>query len=253
MKATAGAEPEKRRETIEPPERIVTCEPPLFALEDICFAHPGKAALYSGVGLSLGQGERLGILGRNGTGKSTLLHLGAGLLTPQSGRVRFKGRECREERDFVEARKALGYLLQRAEDQLFCATVLEDVAFGPYNLGAPAAESEQRALAMLEDLGLTHLAGRNGQRLSGGEQKLAALATILVMNVDMLFLDEPTNDLDDTARDLLLAVLDRYALPALVVSHDLPFLRRICTRFCVLENGSLRDLGPEDDFARAEG
>ena len=217
-------------------------EPPLFELQDIGFTREGKARpLYSGISIRLFRGERIGILGRNGAGKSTLLHLGAGLLQPRSGAVLFGGKECRSERDFVEARKKLGYLLQRAEDQLFCATVLEDVAFGPYNLGASAAESERMARAMLEELGLAHLADRNGQRLSGGEQKMAALAAILVMGVDMLFLDEPTNDLDDEARVFLEDVLDRFSLPALVVSHDLPFLRRICTRFCLLEEGVLRD------------
>jgi cobalt/nickel transport system ATP-binding protein len=223
---------------------IRDAEPPLFALQDISFTYPGGVRpLYSGLNLRLARGERVGILGRNGAGKSTLLHLGAGLLLPQSGAVLFAGRECRSERDFVEARKKLGYLLQRVEDQLFCATVLEDVAFGPYNLGVSAAESERLARAMLEDLGLSHLADSNGQRLSGGEQKLAALAAILVMGVDMLFLDEPTNDLDEAARALLEDVLDRFHLPALVISHDLPFLRRICTRFCLLEDGALRPLG----------
>lgn len=222
---------------------VRTAETPLLVFDDLSFTPPGKErSLFSGVHLCLGRGERIGILGRNGTGKSTLLHLGAGLLRPSSGTVSVKGAVCRSEKEFAEARKSLGYLLQRAEDQLFCATVLEDVAFGPYNLGATAAEAENRARTMLRDLGLDHLADRNGQRLSGGEQKLAALATILVMGVDMLFLDEPTNDLDDTARDLLLAVLERYNLPALVVSHDLPFLRRICTRYCLLENGVLRGL-----------
>lgn len=215
----------------------------LFSLNDIRFTHPGKKkTLFSGVNLTLHGDERIGILGCNGSGKSTLLHIGAGLLTPESGMVRFRERECCTEKDFAEARKHLGYLLQHAEDQLFCSTVLEDVAFGPYNLGFSAAESERMATAALKDLGLFHLADRNGQRLSGGEQKLAALATILVMDVDMLFLDEPTNDLDDEARDLLLGVLERFRLPALVVSHDLPFLQKICTRFCLLEGGTLSDV-----------
>lgn len=216
---------------------------PLFALEDVSFSHPGAAGpVFSGVNLSLGPGERLGVLGRNGSGKSTLLHIGAGLLKPDSGRVRFGERLCREEKDFVQARKSLGYLLQRAEDQLFCATVLEDVAFGPYNLGHSADEAEAMAGATLKALGLARLADQNGQRLSGGEQKLAALASILVMRPELLFLDEPTNDLDEGARALLQKVLEEADLPSVVVSHDLPFLLAICTRFCRLENGGLREL-----------
>lgn len=226
---------------------------PLLSLRDIHFTHQGKTRpLFQGLNLDLRPGECLGILGRNGAGKSTLLHLASGLLLPDKGQVILNGRDCRNEADFAEGRKALGYLLQHAEDQLFCATVLEDVAFGPYNLGHSAAESERMASAMLDDLGLAHLADRNGQRLSGGEQKLAALATILVMGVDMLFLDEPTNDLDDKARELLLRVLARYRLPAVVVSHDMPFLHTVCTRYCLLEGGVLSDAAlPPDAAARA--
>lgn len=219
---------------------------PLFSLEDVSFAHEGRT-LFSGVNLSLYPGERIGVIGRNGSGKSTLLHIGAGLTPPASGLVRHKGAECRTEQEFALVRRRLGYLLQHAEDQLFCSTVLEDVAFGPYNLGRSSQEAEDMARRMLEEIGLAHLADRNGQRLSGGEQKLAAMATILVMGVDFLFLDEPTNDLDDEARALLIGLLDRYALPALVVSHDLPFLRAACTRFCLLEGGVLRELpGPPE-------
>lgn len=215
--------------------------PPLFSLEGVSFSHEGRA-LFSDIDLSLYPGERIGIIGSNGSGKSTLLHIGAGLITPEAGLVRHRGRECRTEHDFAEARKHLGYLLQHAEDQLFCSTVLEDVAFGPYNLGYSSEEAEAMARRMLADIGLPHLADRNGQRLSGGEQKLAAMATILVMGVGMLFLDEPTNDLDDDARGLLAGLLERYALPALVVSHDLPFLRATCTRFCLLKDGRLTGL-----------
>ncbi|MDL2316601.1 energy-coupling factor ABC transporter ATP-binding protein [Desulfovibrio sp. OttesenSCG-928-A18] len=214
---------------------------PLFALRNIHFTHPGKdAALFSGADLELFAGECVGILGRNGSGKSTLLHIGAGLLTPGEGLVLHKGKPCRTEKDFALARRGIGYLLQNSEDQLFCATVLEDVAFGPYNLGHSAKESEAMAWNMLQELHLEHLAGRNGQRLSGGEQKLAALATILVMGVDLLFLDEPTNNLDAEARELLLTILARYRLPSLIVAHDPALLRSLCTRYCRLENKQLR-------------
>lgn len=214
---------------------------PLFSLEGVSYSHEGKA-LFSGVDLALYPGERVGVTGRNGAGKSTLLHIGAGLRTPGAGLVRHRGEVCRTERDFAAARRSFGYLLQHAEDQLFCSTVLEDVAFGPYNLGHSSEEAEAMARRTLEDVGIAHLADRNGQRLSGGEQKLAAMATILVMGVDLLFLDEPTNDLDEEARSLLTKLLKRYSLPALIVSHDLAFVRSICTRFCLLEGGRLIDL-----------
>ena len=216
---------------------------PLIAFEGLRFSRrKGGPALFSDLSLALGPNERIGILGKNGSGKSTLLHIGAGLLLPDAGRVLHAGVPCRTEKDFVQARKRLGYLLQQAEDQLFCSSILEDVAFGPHNLGLSAAESEKKARAMLQELGLAPLADRNGQRLSGGEQKLAALASILVMDVSLLFLDEPTNNLDEHSRALLLRVLERYNLPALIVSHDLPFLLATCTSFRLLEDGLLKPI-----------
>lgn len=227
--------------------------PPLFAFERICFTRrKGGRPLFSEVSLSLGPNDRIGILGKNGSGKSTLLHMGAGLILPDSGQVMYAGAPCRTEKDFVQARKHLGYLLQQAEDQLFCSNILEDVAFGPYNRGLPAAASEEKARAMLQELGLDHLAGRNGQRLSGGEQKLAALASILVMDVSLLFLDEPTNNLDAHSRAMLLRVLERYNLPALIVSHDIPFLLATCTSFCLLEKGVLKPIAPPDAARRKD-
>ncbi|MDR1945845.1 MAG: energy-coupling factor ABC transporter ATP-binding protein [Desulfovibrio sp.] len=219
---------------------------PLFAVENLHFAYRGEASpLFSGADLRLDAGERLGLTGKNGSGKSTLLHIGAGLLKAGGGRVILAGRACSAEKEFAAARRSLGYLLQNSEDMLFCADVLEDVAFGPYNQGRTAAEVENAALAVLTRLSLEHLAERNGQNLSGGEQKLAALACILAMDVDLLFLDEPTNDLDEDSREKLIRILEECALPALVVSHDLPFLRRICTRFCLLRDGRIHDVPAE--------
>ena len=216
---------------------------PLFALDRIRFSRrKGGPSLLAEASLRLGLDERIGILGKNGSGKSTLLHISAGLLQPDSGRVFYEGGPCRTEKDFIQARKKLGYLLQQADDQLFCSSILEDVAFGPYNLGHSAAESEAKARAALQEFGLEHLADCNGQRLSGGEQKLAALASILVMDVSLLFLDEPTNNLDEQSRALLLSILERYNLPALIVSHDLPFLLATCTSFRLLEDGVLKTI-----------
>ncbi|MDR2604219.1 MAG: energy-coupling factor ABC transporter ATP-binding protein [Desulfovibrio sp.] len=216
---------------------------PLFAVEDLRFTYRGKdTPLLNGADLRLERGERLGLTGKNGSGKSTLLHIGAGLIKADGGRVILAGRECASEKDFVVARRSLGYLLQNTDDMLFCSSILEDVAFGPCNTGLSEPEAERAAYAALARLGLEHLAERNGRNLSGGERKLAALACVLVMNVRLLFLDEPTNDLDDDAGERLVRALEECCLPALVVSHDLPFLRRVCTRFCLLQDGRIGDI-----------
>jgi cobalt/nickel transport system ATP-binding protein len=217
--------------------------PPLFELDAIRFRYGNSPPLLQGASLALHHGECLGLLGENGSGKSTLLHIGSGLLRPAGGEVRHDGRPCETEADFAGARRNLGYLLQRAEDQLFCPSILEDVAFGPYNRGYSPEEARSMAQATLNDLRLGHLADKHGSRLSGGEQKLAALATLLVTPPRLLFLDEPTNDLDNSARDRLLAVLHDFLLPAVVISHDRDFLLQSCNRFCLLAQGTIHEVG----------
>ena len=214
----------------------------LLRLEAITYTYPGRnTPVLAGASLSLAPGERLGILGSNGSGKSTLLHIAAGLVPAQSGSILYQGTPCATEKEFASARAQLGYLLQQSEDMLFCPTILEDVAFGPYNQGKSAAEAKAEAEQVLEELGLAHLAEYNGNSLSGGEKKLAALASVLVMRPALLFLDEPTNDLDPAARERLMAILEARLLPCVVIAHDHAFLERLCTRFCRLEDGHITD------------
>ncbi len=214
---------------------------PLLEIVALRFAHaPGAPEILRGVELCLEPGDRLGLSGHIGCGKSTLLHLITGLLPPSAGEIRFAGKPLRTENDFRAARPCMGYLLQRTEDQLFCPTVLEDVAFGPINLGLSRSEARKRAEETLESLGIGRLAGRSGCNLSGGEQKLAALAAVLSMRPKLLLLDEPTNDLDPVAATLLVDTLNGLGLPFLAVSHDATFLGRVCTGMLRLENGLLR-------------
>ena len=215
----------------------------LLRLDAIRYTYPGKSlpALHS-AGLDLTPATRLGLTGANGGGKSTLLHIAAGLLRPDSGTICFKGAPCRNEKDFAALRLRLGYLLQHAEDQLFCPTVLEDVAFGPYNQGHGRQEAEAIARATLERMELSHLAELNGSSLSGGEKKMAALATILSMRPDMLFLDEPTNDLDPPGREKLLRLLRQDTLPCVIISHDWDFLAETCNTFRLLRDGIVHAL-----------
>jgi cobalt/nickel transport system ATP-binding protein len=144
----------------------------LLRLEGIRYTYPGKASpVLRGACLELTPTTRLGLTGVNGGGKSTLLHVAAGLLRPEAGTIAFKDAICRREKDFAALRLRLGYLLQHAEDQLFCPTVLEDVAFGPYNQGHGRQEAERIARATLERMDLSRLAGLNGSDLSGGEKR----------------------------------------------------------------------------------
>ena len=157
--------------------------------------------------LSVHCGERIGIHGANGAGKTSLLLLMVGLLCAQTGSIEAFGAVRRRERDFLDVRRRAGLLFQDADDQLFCPTVLEDVCFGPLNLGRDRAQARAIGERTLAALGLTGMEERITHRLSGGEKRLVSLAGVLAMEPDVLLLDEPTSGLDERATERLVATL----------------------------------------------
>ncbi len=199
---------------------------PIFSLHKINFSYPDNDVLKE-ADFALNPGKKIGLTGHNGSGKTTLLHIIMGLLKPQSGKIRYMGREMESEKDFQELRKGVGLLFQQADDQLFCPTVLEDVSFGPLNLGKSPDEARKIAQYTLCTLGLSGYGDRVSYRLSGGEKKLVSLATVLAMEPKALVLDEPTNDLDPAMRKRLITILNSLDIAMLVVSHDLDFLVQV--------------------------
>jgi len=213
--------------------------PPLLELDDITFRYPGRQdAVFQGLSFVLGE-ERIGLVGPNGSGKTTLLHLMVGLLRPESGSIRFQGTLVQTERDFRPLRRRIGFLFQNVDDQLFSPTVLEDVTFGPLNLGLSHARAVSVAEEVLEQVGLAGYGPRVTHRLSGGEKRLVALATVLAMKPKALLLDEPTNDLDPHSRRRLISILAGLDLAGIIISHDWDFLDRLATRFCAFDHGRL--------------
>lgn len=210
----------------------------LFDLVDVAVARAGRPILTS-VSMTLEPGERLALVGANGAGKTTLLRTLVGLERPSAGRIVAFGRERRIEKDFHEVRARAGFLFQDPDDQLFSPTVIEDVAFGPLNLGLSAAAAEARARATLDRLGLAGLAARVTHRLSGGEKRLVSLATVLAMEPRALLLDEPTNALDETHRDRLIDILAGLDVAMVIVAHDRLFLEKLATRAVLLKDGRL--------------
>lgn len=213
---------------------------PLVELKSVSFDYPGsdKSVLHD-VDLTFESGRRIGLYGPNGSGKTTLLHIIMGLLPPSSGEVLFKGRAVREEKDFRELRRSIGLLLQNADDQLFNPTVLDDVAFGPLNLGLTPAEARDRAVKTLEFLGLCGFEERLTHKLSGGEKKLVSLAAILSMRPEALFLDEPTNGLDPETRERIITILNGLDASLIIISHDWDFLDQTTKDYLTIEKGRL--------------
>lgn len=212
---------------------------PLVELEDLHFAYHGHAPVLRGTSLRLDEGERLAISGHNGAGKSTLLRMVVGLLKPDRGTVRAFGQERRAEADFHEVRRRAGFVFQDPDDQLFCPTVAEDVAFGPLNLGKSREEATAIVDDVLRQLDLAFLRDRVTYKLSGGEKRLVSLATVLAMKPDVLLLDEPTNALDEKNEARLVEILLGLSQAMIIVSHDADFRARLATRALRLEGGGL--------------
>lgn len=211
----------------------------ILALENIHFAYPGQPPVLEGASVQLAAGQRLSIAGPNGAGKSTLFRIALGLQHPTSGTVTIFGKERRVEADFHEVRRRIGLVFQDPDDQLFCPTVAEDIAFGPLNLGRTKGEALAIVDKVLTDLNLMHLRDRITHKLSGGEKRLVTLATVLAMEPDALLLDEPTNALDTKNEARLLEILQDLPQAILLVSHNPAFRAALAPDTLELQGGKL--------------
>lgn len=211
----------------------------LIRFRDVDFSYNGHRPVLSHCNFCLEEGRRTALIGPNGSGKTTLLHLIVGLLRPSAGSVEVFGEPRQREADFHEVRRRVGLLFQQADDQLFCPTVAEDVAFGPFNLGKARGEVEQIVAETLLSLGLDGYQQRITYKLSGGEKRLVALAAVLAMRPEVLLLDEPVSGLDRQATDRLVEILGGLPQAMVVVSHDREFLRRITLGSLELRDGQV--------------
>ncbi len=214
---------------------------PLFVLNDIGFAYGSGRRVLDGASLTLGPGDRVGLTGGNGAGKTTLLHLMVGLHKPDRGRLRAFGQDRVREPDFHAVRLRTGLLFQDPDDQLFSATVGEDVAFGPFNRGWSRDRVAAAVRDTLDRLGLSGYEGRVTHHLSHGEKRLVCLATILAMAPEVLLLDEPTDGLDADHAARLEMILADHPAARIIVSHDADFLARSTTRRLRLAHGRVRE------------
>lgn len=226
----------------------VSVEENIFSLEQVEVTYTGTRGprrVLQDVSFALAPGQRIGLYGPNGSGKTTLFRCITGLVRPSKGLVRFHGKALHDEKGFHALRCKVGFVLQHADDQLFFPTVLEDVAFGPLNLGLSAVEAGEQARATLQRLGLFGFEQRLTHHLSGGEKKLVALATVLAMDPEALLLDEPTNDLDQDARQRLIDILCDLPTARMVISHDWDFLSRVCGEYRTIREGHLLACAPD--------
>ena len=208
-------------------------------LQDISFSYPDSPPVLDKLNLKFFRYDRIGLIGPNGSGKTTLFHIIMGLLKHTSGSIEIFGKPVTEEKEFDEVRRKIGMLFQDADDQLFSPTVLEDVAFGPLNLGMSRDEAVDIAKRTLESLDLAGFEDRITYKLSGGEKRLVSLATILAMEPEILLLDEPTAGLDDKTKAKLIGILSNLDLSFILISHEIDFLFEITDSIYTMENNRI--------------
>jgi cobalt/nickel transport system ATP-binding protein len=214
---------------------------PLLVVEHASYAYLGRFTALDDVSLGVGRGERLALLGANGCGKSTLLKILDGLLFPDAGAYAAFGASVNEdaledEQFNAGFRSRVGFIFQNSDAQVFSSSVREEIAFGPLNMGMAAAEVEQRVDDTLAMLDICALADRAPYQLSGGQKKRVAIASVLVMNPEVLLFDEPTAALDPRTQQWLLeliAELNRAGKTIVVATHDLDHLGLLADRCAV--------------------
>jgi len=223
---------------------------PLGRLSGVHFAYEPERPVLRGADLDIAHGARLAVLGPNGGGKTTAFRLLTGLLTPDAGTVEVLGTPVsRSRRALLELRRRVQLVLQDPDDQLFAATVAQDVSFGPTNLGLPRVEVRERVDAALSALGVADLAGRPPHLLSSGQKKRVTIAGAVAMRPDLLVLDEPTAGLDPAAVEATLATLDElHAAGTTIVlsTHDVDLAHRWADEVAILAGGVFRTGVPDE-------
>jgi cobalt/nickel transport system ATP-binding protein len=214
-----------------------------ITVRDLSFSYPDGTPALDGVSFAAGHGEAIAVVGANGAGKSTLLlHLN-GLLTPARGSVDIGGVPVTKG-TLPEIRRTVGMVFQDPDDQLFMPTVADDVGFGPVNLGLPPDDVDARVDDALARVDAAHLKERPPYRLSGGEKRAVAIATVLAMAPNVLVMDEPSSGLDPRSRRRLIGLLASFEHTRIVATHDLDLAAELCERTLVMRGGRIAADGP---------
>ncbi len=209
---------------------------PALEVTGLEFFYPDGRHALAGVDLSIAAGERVALLGPNGAGKTTLaLHLN-GIYRPHAGKVVVGGVEV-DDHTLASIRRRVGMVFQDPNDQLFMPTVGEDVAFGPANLGLKGEHLDEKVELALGMVGAANLSSRVPHHLSGGEKRLAAIATVLAMEPEVVVLDEPGSGLDPAGRRELISTLAGLEVTLIVITHDLPLALELCPRSVIMDGG----------------
>ena len=210
----------------------------IISVSDLSFGYDSKRKVLENINFQLKKGESVGLVGANGVGKSTLLRILVGLNTGFQGDVMVNNIPL-EKKNLKTIRKNVGYVFQDADSQLFMSTVFDDVAFAPRNYGMSEAEVNEKTMEALKVVHIEQLKDKQIYKLSGGEKKLASIATILSTEPDVILMDEPSVALDPKNRRNLINILNRLNQAKIIASHDLNMIMDTCERTILLSDGKI--------------
>ena len=220
----------------------------MIEFQNVSFAYEKGRPVLRDLSFRIERGEAVGLIGANGAGKSTLMKLLLGLLQGE-GKILVDGVEVRRD-TLAGIRRKLGFVLQNSDNQMFMPTVCEDMIFAPLNYGLSREEAEARVDAVLARLHLEELKYRYNHRISGGEKRMAAIATILAMEPEAILMDEPSSALDPCNRRLVINTIRELAQTKLIASHDLDMILDTCGRVILLSNGRIAADGAAEMILR---
>ena len=221
----------------------------MIQFEHVSFSYEPDRPVLTDVSFTISDGESVGLIGANGAGKSTIMKLILGLITPSGGAISVDGIPVGKE-TLREIRRKLGFVLQDSDNQMFMPTVYEDMIFAPLNYMISREETDRRVDQVLEKLGIQDLKHRYNHKISGGEKRMAAIATILAMEPDTILMDEPTSALDPFNRRVVIRAIRELTQTKLLSSHDLDMILDTCGRVILLSGGRIAADGPADTILR---
>ena len=220
----------------------------MIEFRNVSFAYEKSAPVLQDLSFRIGKGESVGLIGANGAGKSTVMKLLLGLLEG-SGEILVDGTPVNRG-SLSEIRRKLGFVLQNSDNQMFMPTVYEDMMFAPLNYRLRREEAEARVDAVLARLHLEDLKHRYNHKISGGEKRMAAIATVLAMEPEAILMDEPTTALDPYNRRIVINTIRELGQTKLITSHDLDMILDTCDRVILLSRGTIAADGPASVILR---
>ncbi len=218
----------------------------MIEFQNVSFSYESGQPVVENLTFSIGKGESVGLIGANGAGKSTMMKLLLGLLTGE-GQITVDGLSMNKQ-NLPAIRRKVGFVLQDSDNQMFMPTVYEDMIFGPRNYGLSKEETDRRVDKVLGRLGLQDLKHRYNHKISGGEKRMAAIATILAMEPETILMDEPSTALDPVNRRTVINTIRNLPQTKLIASHDLDMILDTCQRVILLSHGKIVADGKAEDI-----